>query len=564
MNQKMEYLRNGVRYCLLLILLVLAFATGAHAAQDDYYYPNYDASANGCVDLMNYVKRVTVTVNGVDYTLNQLDQMRQQGTPLTMQVGDTISFNVLFGLQGRAYDPNDATLVDESNSTYVTYTHDTTMLDGTTVAAGSQAILDDSSLMKENTTKGNSYLRMDIGWLLDACPGNYNIEYTDGNVSFYQGGEDNRYLYVYFPPGFGNDTYAENGYFTITTTHSRTMDSITIPVPNCFFGSRTSWIVYIMVKEHVENSYSGNISSYGRITVKKKWITDDSNHGPARIVLTYTQDGQQRSATRTITGDGTAYFDIRQGMTNCNISEDMTGLDGYVSTMATSDDGKTFTFTNAKRQKLIVSKKSATGSDELPGAKLVVYSVGSDGTQSEIDSWKTESTPHEMQLSPGNYLLRETYAPAGYAMTSDITFTINSDFTVAVTSKSGKLDGQTLTVIDQPLEVKLSKVDPNGNSLAGASMTLTDKNTAKLVHSWVSGTEPEKLVMTGNTGEVLVAGHTYIMHEESAPEGYAQAADVEFYFNGDGTIPNCGYHLVKMVDQPSATPTPSNPSENPD
>ena len=35
-------------------------------------------------------------VNGVDYTLNQLDQMRQQGTPLTMQVGDTISFNVLF------------------------------------------------------------------------------------------------------------------------------------------------------------------------------------------------------------------------------------------------------------------------------------------------------------------------------------------------------------------------------------------------------------------------------------------------------------------------------------
>ena len=179
----MEYLRNGVRYCLLLILLVLAFATGAHAAQDDYYYPNYDASANGCVDLMNYVKRVTVTVNGVDYTLNQLDQMRQQGTPLTMQVGDTISFNVLFGLQGRAYDPNDATLVDESNSTYVTYTHDTTMLDGTTVAAGSQAILDDSSLMKENTTKGNSYLRMDIGWLLDACPGNYNIEYTDGNVN---------------------------------------------------------------------------------------------------------------------------------------------------------------------------------------------------------------------------------------------------------------------------------------------------------------------------------------------------------------------------------------------
>lgn len=97
----------------------------------------------------------------------------------------------------------------------------------------------------------------------------------------------------------------------------------------------------------------------------------------------------------------------------------------------------------------------------------MVYSVGSDGTQSEIDSWKTESTPHEMQLSPGNYLLRETYAPAGYAMTSDITFTINSDFTVAVTSKSGKLDGQTLTVIDQPLEVKLSRWTPTATLWQG-------------------------------------------------------------------------------------------------
>ena len=80
---------------------------------------------------------------------------------------------------------------------------------------------------------------MDIGWLLDACPGNYNIEYTDGNVSFYQGGENNRYLYVYFPHGIGNDTYAENGYFTITTTLSRTMDSITIRY-QLFFGSRTA------------------------------------------------------------------------------------------------------------------------------------------------------------------------------------------------------------------------------------------------------------------------------------------------------------------------------------
>lgn len=53
-------------------------------------------------------------------------------------------------------------------------------------------------------------------------------------------------------------------------------------------------------------------------------------------------------------------------MTNCNISEDMTGLDGYVSTMTTSDDGKTFTFTNAKRQKLIVSKSPPPAAMNCP------------------------------------------------------------------------------------------------------------------------------------------------------------------------------------------------------
>ena len=84
---------------------------------------------------MSYVRRITVTVNGTYYTLDQLHQMKQNGQPLTLQVGDSASFNFLFGLQGRAYDANDQTLLDQSGSTYVTYTHNTTMLDGTAVAA---------------------------------------------------------------------------------------------------------------------------------------------------------------------------------------------------------------------------------------------------------------------------------------------------------------------------------------------------------------------------------------------------------------------------------------------
>lgn len=553
-------LYGALRQMILFLLLLVGLATAAHAADNRYYYPGYDASVNGCVDLMSYVKRVTVTVNGVDYTLDQLEQMRTQGNPLTVVTGSSISFNFLFNLQGRAYDANDQTLVDTANSTCVTYTNGTTYLDGTTVPAGSSAILDDSSLMKENTAQGSSYLRLDIGWLLDSsASGSFTIEHTDGNVSFYQGGENNRYLYVYFPNGIGSDTYAEKGYFTLTAQFNQALDSVSIPVSNAFFGARTSWLANVIVSDSASQDNIGSISSYGRITVKKKWVTSDSSHGPATIVLTYTQNGQQYTATRTISGDGEAYFDIRKGMTDCTITEDMTGLDGYVSSMAASEDGKTFTFTNTKIEKLLISKKSAAGSDELPGAKLVVYSIGSDGAQTEIDRWTTESTPHELSLTPGSYLLRETYAPAGYAMSTDIAFTVNADYSATVTSKVGTLNGQTLTVIDDPLTVKLSKVDENGSSLAGAQMTLTDATTGKLVHTWTSAAEPEVLTMTGNTGETLVAGHTYIMHEVTPPDGYLQAEDVEFYFNGDGTIPNCGYHLVKMTDAaaPAATPAPT-------
>lgn len=546
----------------LVALCMTGAATSAHAVENTYYYPNYDASANGCVDLMSYVRRITVTVNGTDYTLDQLHQMKQNGQPLTLQVGDSASFNFLFGLQGRAYDANDQTLLDQSGSTYVTYTHNTTMLDGTAVAAGTQGILDDSSLMKENTARGGSYLRMDISWLLNNCPGDYNIEYTDGKISFYQGGENNKYLYVYFPGGIGSDVYAASGYFTLTATLSRTLNGITIPVTKNFYGQQTDWLIDLVVTDAVEKAYDGNISSYGRIAVKKNWVTNE-DHGPATIVLSYTQNGERKTANRTLNGEGdTAYFDIRQGMTDCVISEDMTGQTDYLSTMTTSPDGKTYTFTNTKVTPIVISKKALGGSDELPGAKLTLYCVSSDGSMSQVDEWVSTTEPHEVKLAPGNFLLREVTAPAGYAMSTDISFTLNEKYEIKVTSQVGKVEDNVVTVIDSPLEVKLAKVDAGGNSLPGAAMTLTDKTTGKLVHSWTSGTEPEKITFAGNTGEVLVAGHTYILHEETAPAGYLKAEDLEFIFNGDGTIPGCGYHLVTMTDQPVGTPTPS-PGQTP-
>lgn len=65
--------RSGLTLALFLIICVL-FALPAHAqaSQNNYYYPGYNAAANGEIDLMRYVKSITLTVNGQEYTPQQL------------------------------------------------------------------------------------------------------------------------------------------------------------------------------------------------------------------------------------------------------------------------------------------------------------------------------------------------------------------------------------------------------------------------------------------------------------------------------------------------------------
>ena len=176
-----------------LLCIFCAMPANAQAAQNTYYYPGYDAAANGPINLMQYIKSITLTVNGQEYTPEQLQSLQQSGTPLEMRVGDSASINFRFALCGRAYSSDDQTLLDEAASVHVTYTNGTTYLNGDSVAPGGTGILDDSSLMVDNTSAESSYLRLDIGWLLEFCPDDFSINYSEGGVSFQQ--KDN-YLYL--------------------------------------------------------------------------------------------------------------------------------------------------------------------------------------------------------------------------------------------------------------------------------------------------------------------------------------------------------------------------------
>ena len=554
-KQMINLKRSGLTLALFLIICVLfALPTYAQSSQNNYYYPGYDAAANGEIDLMRYVKSITLTVNGQEYTPQQLQDMKNNGNPLEMRVGDSASINFRFALCGRAYAADDPTRLDEAASTQVVYTNGTTYLNGETVVAGATGILDDSSLMVENTSADSSYLRLGIGWLLEFCPDDFSINYSEGGVSFTQKGDA---LYLYFPNGIGQDTYADPGYFSLGVTLGEVIDEIRVPgTPGYYVPGTDDWVFPIHMVESTADM-NGASTTYGDILVKKVWQTGGQEHPDATVVLHYTENGEEKTARRTLSGDNvTAKFTIRSGMENCWLEEDMTGLEDYTSTLTTSEDGRTFTFTNSTTKTVAISKRALTGADELPGAKLELYVLSTDGTQTLIDQWTSGDTPHEVALNPGRFLLHEDLAPAGYAVSLDIPFTLREDLTLQLGGDTGALEGDTLIVTDTLLEVKFAKVDENGDPLTSAVLTLTDQTTGEEIDRWTTTTEPH--VITGWTegGTALIAGHTYVLHEERAPDGYQTAADITFVFNGDGTIPDHGYHTIWMEDRLTPTPPP--------
>jgi uncharacterized surface anchored protein len=152
-----------------------------------------------------------------------------------------------------------------------------------------------------------------------------------------------------------------------------------------------------------------------------------------------------------------------------------------------------------------ISKTDITGEKELEGAKLTI--IDSEGNV--IDSWTSTNDSHKIEgLTVGKtYTLKEEIAPKGYVRASEIQFKIED------TSEAQKV-----VMIDKIVD--MTKSDIAGDEVEGAKMQVFDKE-GKLVDEWISGKEAHKI-------ENLVEGEKYTLHEETAPEGYVLATDIEF------------------------------------
>lgn len=163
-----------------------------------------------------------------------------------------------------------------------------------------------------------------------------------------------------------------------------------------------------------------------------------------------------------------------------------------------------------------ITKTDITGEKEVEGAKLQVINEKGD----VVEEWISEKEPHIIYaLAPGKYVLREESAPIenGYVRAEDVEFKVE---------ETGEV--QKVSMKDDHTKIDISKTDITGEEeIEGAKLQILDEN-GEIVEEWTSTKEPHRV-------EYIKPG-TYVLHEESAPEGFLIAEDIEFTVEETGEV----------------------------
>lgn len=86
-------------------------------------------------------------------------------------------------------------------------------------------------------------------------------------------------------------------------------------------------------------------------------------------------------------------------------------------------------------------------------------------------------------------------------------------------------------VFDEATLVEFNKLDTRTHEwVEGAELSVVEKDSGRVMMSWVSGTAPERLE------KLLNVGVTYVLREDKAPENYQKANDVEFVIDDYGNV----------------------------
>ena len=132
-------------------------------------------------------------------------------------------------------------------------------------------------------------------------------------------------------------------------------------------------------------------------------------------------------------------------------------------------------------------------------------------------------------LPAGDYELVEVTAPAGYYLnTNPKPFEIKDNGAIV-----------SLDYADQKIVIDVAKTDGKGNNVAGAKLTLIEKDTGNEVATFITTKEKTDI------SKFVEGGKTYILREDEAPFGFNKFEDIEFTVTGTRQ----SEQIISVVDQ---------------
>lgn len=191
------------------------------------------------------------------------------------------------------------------------------------------------------------------------------------------------------------------------------------------------------------------------------------------------------------------------------------------------------------RISLRISKQAVGGATEIPGAKLRLTNASGGAL---IDQWTSGTTAHSVDYSKlevgSTYRLSETAAPNGYVYASDITFTIKENGELQILSGGGSINGKTVVMRDEALQLSVRKLNETNADLPNAILAFYD-DAENEMERWT--TDGGAHAIDCSKISVPASGYKeYTLREISAPTGYATAESMRIAVDRNGEF----YHVT--------------------
>ena len=313
----------------------------------------------------------------------------------------------------------------------------------------------------------------------------------------------------------------------VTTNGSMTQDGVLL-VENSKTKVEIS-VVDVADGEELEVATVQVIDSEKKVV--EEWTSGTENH-----VIEGLKTGEEYTLKETVAPVG---YTIPAAIT---FTIDETGK---ITTTGTKTEDGVLLVENSKT-KVKVSVVDIADGEELAGATVQV--IDSEGDVAEEWTSTAESHVTEGLKTGEEYTLRETVAPDGYIISTDITFTI--DETGKITTTGTITESGVLLVENSKTKVEISVVEIGlEKELSGATVQVIDSE-GNVVDEWNSTDESHVI-------EGLKTGEEYTLRETVVPTGYAIPADITFTIDETGEVTSSG-HVKEdgtlLVENPFTVP----------